>query len=684
MAKRNPFKGPIILTVIALGILLLTKFVLIPQKEASEKNKDAGNLLFSNIDRKDLIEIKIESQGSAIFIKQKADNSEAWIVSEGQKSFEGDKSVIDGIISSLMAAKKESTISNNDLASLGLAPAKYKLTVTLRNNPSQQSTELWVGEDTPVDYLSFAKWADKPEIILTSRSLRFSLDKKASDLRNRKVLDLPFPLAQSLRVRPFSDSGARLPPIELKRNEKGEWSVGQENSKNTAQGDPSEIQRFFETLNTLTVTGFPTDNPAERNKYGFSSPVASFAVEIKDDKTTRNEVWVLARATDKSSGQTKPTQKYFLAKEGDPSVYEVSETFKDNLKVDLFKFRPKKIIEFDKAAVTSLSLQDGKNSFEISRDGSNWTVSGGSQNLSKVPGKSEVVGAMLDTLLGLRAKAFHDSVGTWAAGMRSPTRILEIRGKKGSEEIQTLGTVIFGAKIKDKDYYARSQDMEAPATVEVDLEGKFPMDPNQFADLSQKISSTQSEGSASKESGQESTLQASKGEKKKVKLEPTVKTTKEIKKLPASIVKPGHKYTAEIEISSGTKLEITFAADKAPYTVSNFLHLARNGFYNNVKFHRVIPNFVAQGGDPTGTGAGGPGYEFDNENNDLKHVRGALSMAHRGPNTNGSQFFIVLAPQKHLDGIHPVFGSITKGIELIDGIKQGDVMKKVEVFEEAL
>ncbi|MEO5666935.1 MAG: peptidylprolyl isomerase [Bdellovibrionota bacterium] len=139
-----------------------------------------------------------------------------------------------------------------------------------------------------------------------------------------------------------------------------------------------------------------------------------------------------------------------------------------------------------------------------------------------------------------------------------------------------------------------------------------------------------------------------------------------------------------MKLSDGKELDIEFAADKAPYTVSNFLNLARNKFYDGVVFHRVIRDFVIQGGDPTGTGTGGPGYKFDNEDNDLKHVRGSLSMAHAGRNTNGSQFFIVLQPQAHLNGLHTVFGKITKGEELLDNIPQGTKMTTVEVFEEAL
>ncbi|HVV58448.1 MAG TPA: peptidylprolyl isomerase [Gaiellaceae bacterium] len=109
--------------------------------------------------------------------------------------------------------------------------------------------------------------------------------------------------------------------------------------------------------------------------------------------------------------------------------------------------------------------------------------------------------------------------------------------------------------------------------------------------------------------------------------------------------------------------------DDAPATVDNFLKLAREGFYDGVIFHRVIPDFMIQGGDPTGTGTGGPGYQFDDELNDRKVVRGALAMANAGPNTNGSQFFIVTADAcPWLDGKHTVFGQVTSGMEVVDAI----------------
>jgi cyclophilin family peptidyl-prolyl cis-trans isomerase len=113
--------------------------------------------------------------------------------------------------------------------------------------------------------------------------------------------------------------------------------------------------------------------------------------------------------------------------------------------------------------------------------------------------------------------------------------------------------------------------------------------------------------------------------------------------------------------------------DDAPKTVENFLKLARDGFYDGVIFHRIIPDFMIQGGDPTGTGSGGPGYQFEDEFNDHKVVRGALAMANAGPNTNGSQFFIVTTDAAPwLDGKHTVFGQVTGGMDAVDSISATD------------
>ncbi len=138
-------------------------------------------------------------------------------------------------------------------------------------------------------------------------------------------------------------------------------------------------------------------------------------------------------------------------------------------------------------------------------------------------------------------------------------------------------------------------------------------------------------------------------------------------------------YRVTMETSKGT-IELELYPQYAPMTVNNFVFLANQGFYDGVVFHRVIKDFVIQGGDPTGTGTGGPGYRFRDETmgNPLTHERGVISMANAGPNTNGSQFFIVYAPQPHLNGRHTVFGRVISGMdEVCDKIVQGDRMIKV-------
>ena len=118
-------------------------------------------------------------------------------------------------------------------------------------------------------------------------------------------------------------------------------------------------------------------------------------------------------------------------------------------------------------------------------------------------------------------------------------------------------------------------------------------------------------------------------------------------------------------------IEVTFFDEDAPKTVGNFVKLAGDGFYDGVIFHRVIKDFMVQGGDPTGTGTGGPGYQFEDEFNQHKIVRGALAMANAGPNTNGSQFFIVTTEAAPwLDGKHTVFGEVTEGMDAVDAIER--------------
>jgi cyclophilin family peptidyl-prolyl cis-trans isomerase len=159
---------------------------------------------------------------------------------------------------------------------------------------------------------------------------------------------------------------------------------------------------------------------------------------------------------------------------------------------------------------------------------------------------------------------------------------------------------------------------------------------------------------------------------------------------PAMTIDPNKSYNATFHTAQGDVTVELFAKD-APKTVNNFVFLAREGFYDGTTFHRVIKGFMAQGGDPSGTGTGGPGYRFGDEFSARKHERGSLSMANAGPGTNGSQFFICYAPQPHLDNRHSVFGRVTSGMDVVDKLRErdpqrarepGDTINSIEISEQ--
>ncbi len=143
------------------------------------------------------------------------------------------------------------------------------------------------------------------------------------------------------------------------------------------------------------------------------------------------------------------------------------------------------------------------------------------------------------------------------------------------------------------------------------------------------------------------------------------------------------KQTAVIELEKGGEIRIEFFPEDAPRTVENFVKLARQGFYDGLTFHRVVPGFVVQGGDPRGNGTGGPGYTIKAEFSQRRHVRGTVAMARsQHPDSAGSQFYITFGPQPHLDGSYTVFGQVVAGMEHVDRIAQGDRMRAVTIVEE--
>ena len=171
-------------------------------------------------------------------------------------------------------------------------------------------------------------------------------------------------------------------------------------------------------------------------------------------------------------------------------------------------------------------------------------------------------------------------------------------------------------------------------------------------------------------------------------------TSKQYAAPPPMTIDTSKQYLARFKMANGGEFVIELYADKAPITVNNFVFLAREGFYNGVTFHRVLDGFMAQGGDPTGTGSGGPGYSFEDEfSSGLTFDKpGLLAMANSGPNTNGSQFFITYAETPHLNGLHTIFGEVIEGMDVVNSLTrrdpgsapdfQGDAIATVTITEQ--
>lgn len=156
-------------------------------------------------------------------------------------------------------------------------------------------------------------------------------------------------------------------------------------------------------------------------------------------------------------------------------------------------------------------------------------------------------------------------------------------------------------------------------------------------------------------------------------MEPHNRIIKQYASPPPMTIDTRKQYTASVKMEKGEEFIINLYADKAPVTVNSFIFLAREGYFDGVTFHRVLEGFMAQGGDPTGTGRGGPGYQFANEDSDLEFDRaGIVAMANAGRDTNGSQFFITFAPTPHLNGGYTIFGQVVKGMPVVNNIKRRD------------
>lgn len=646
--RKNPLLSSGILLIVSTALVLLSVYVLKPQFQKDKEQQDSSTLLWKNAKRDKISELFISTIDQSFTLKKKED-SKSWSLETNGKSFDADTSSVDSLISGLLSTKKEDSVQIDSTRS-GLQAPVVRLKITYKDEKNLKAeSEILIGEDSPVDYQSYAQWAHEKTPFMVSKTLKTISNKKAVDFRNKKVFSLHLADLKSITVK-----GKK--PFTLLLGEGGKWfaQVGKRN----LLADTGLSSDWLNTLQNIKALSFAEETKDKKNldKYGLSKTDNKITfVTLKNEKIE----WLF------SQQKTQNNSKTYAVSSTQETIYEMPSSLISEVNKDYADLRQKRLITLEKDKIEKIKYVSKELQIELQKEGTIWK---GTHTLrsQKTQGtfKVDAVQKILNSLSLIKGERFVEKSPrdpSLAIG-KAKIEITQAPNKTTSLEI--------GHKTPQKEFPLWEASFEDPILSSIAFDNLFAENPDTLLDK-KELDKSPSPGASS-----------TKGQKKLMKLEKSVNSVSELKKLPAPIVEKGAKYTVVFNFKNGRKLKGEFDSDKAPYTVSNFIHLARNHFYDGTVFHRVIRDFVLQGGDPTGSGRGGPGWMFDNEDNDLKHLRGSFSMAHAGRNTNGSQFFIVLQPQPHLDGVHTVFGRITEGLDELDLVKQGDQLATVEIFQE--
>jgi len=650
MSRKRPIRSSLIFLGLTLLLMGITQYLIRPQMEKRKTQKEALQKLFPTLKSSSILKLSLFKKNQLVWtLTQEANSKESWFLSLPQEKgspleWSADKDAVQKLFQTLENTKKKEMEGLGKISDEVFSGEALRVEIESKNNNSM----LQIGNDSAVGYYSYArKDSQDSHPILIERSLKNAFQKEPQTLREKSL----FTEINSEALAQVELKNTQRKLVFEKLNE-NQWLLKDNPEIRIA---PQSLEELFIQLKSEKALSFP-------EKMDFNEATAS-RISLREKEKNQNY-----------SVFQNGTQSYLYNHETKITA-EISEKLFSLVQKDLFHFRDKKTsrIVIDEVKRISLRLQKDqkKLSLNFQKDDDKWR----SLNpLEKRKAKEAVLNKILEKLAVVTALEFYPKITASEAQISEENYVAFY-----DEENKEIGKIYLGKKSSENSSFVRTsreKDIHATALIFndfINLDNTF-----YFQEIIQKT-----EKKAGKDPKNAVESQA-KGKTINM-LESTVTNKSELKKLPAAITAADKKYHAVIELSTGKKIQINFDAQKAPYTVSNFLHLARNKFYDGVSFHRVIPDFVAQGGDPEGSGRGGPGWMFDNEDNDLKHLTGSISMAHAGRDTNGSQFFLVLKPQAHLDGVHTVFGQLTEeSIPALLELKQGDSMKSVQVFEENL
>jgi peptidyl-prolyl cis-trans isomerase B (cyclophilin B) len=644
------------------------------KKKVGEEKERSQKLMHRVLDRANGFSIR-NDYATLVFKAER----ESWVF-QAPIQTEADKDSIDSLIKNIAELSFEKSVAvgtQDKLANFGFhldatkdVYIRFDLKPEGETSPPAQLT-LVFGDNTPVDYNvyalvvpgSYEDFLASPnvsKVYVVSRTGKNDINKEASAFRSKEIFKL---FGEDIQEMALIAGPRNKEVFGLKRNpapattsliKELKWWV------HPAQpGNDETINDLVSAIKGLMVKDFIDQEPvvAVLNKFGLNAPDFKFKFNVKDTWTTLHYKQDLKN---KSDG--------IVWVEGRNLLYRVSDSDAKKLKVSqesLVLDQPFQKLRLKDLDSVSFKFK-GQEMVSVDAKGSEppqWMIRSGETTApTDIPIQDSPLKDLEKTLNRLKVTAYEplkdDRRDEWPY-----VAVLTLNGEDRELWYRDLGGSQVHMALPDQKLSLRvgKSEMAIPfASFFTYAYFHKPLEPKADKENQPK--------------NQEVTMHAQKPIQDP--LVPKIEKPKAewVKKIAPPV-------EAEFEINGKGKFRISLAVKEAPLTVSNFVNLASHKFYDGLTFHRVIQDFMAQGGDPDGNGTGGPGYKFEDEiSSGLKHERGVISMANSGPNTNGSQFFITFGPQPHLDGKHTVFGKVTQGMEVVDTLQKGDVIKNVKIY----
>ena len=427
MARKNPIKSAAIFLVSIAALALITFYLVLPKVDEFKEEEKNSQLLFKNLKRNQILEIKVNNRGIEGLHLQRQADSKDWILSpffggdsSSSRSFGADPTSVNGMISSILASKDDGPVNASDYKKFEL-DKDNAIHVEIVTSSKKKYSTLLIGMNTPVNYFAYAKWADKNEVFLVSRTLKLSLDKKIEDLRDKKLLNIAYSDMSEINIETRAVDNLKSQKLKFQRSGNGIWKSN--SSTRSFELDSEEIQSWINRLNEDLVSKFLNDESAKKLNLKESEKIVDFSFHSEKQK----QDWELFLRKD---GDNK---KYYVKEKEQNEIFQSSSLVMDQFRFEIFKFRPKKLTDLDNSKIKKMLFKSPKGSYQIVRTSDEqWELKKDEQSKG-TPVKRELVIRVLTPLRAMTAVKYHDDAKASELGLENPVRDIQIISRDGKD-----------------------------------------------------------------------------------------------------------------------------------------------------------------------------------------------------------------------------------------------------------